>query len=113
MIGGTALAKAGFENSAESKIHKAALEELAESFGADVSQLIVDVDGKVVELKGSAEAQFQQWRQLLRDIVFTEEALPGDINVTTVPAPPAEDPAPTPPLPVAADPGAAASPQGS
>lgn len=139
MIGGTALAKAGFENSAESKIHKAALEELAESFGADVSQLIVDVDGKVVELKGSAESQFQQWRQLLRDIAFTEEALPGDINVTTVPAPPAPtleaepgstlevdstlpaeaeiEPAvpatATPLLPVAADPGAVASPQGS
>ena len=66
MIGGAALAKNGFENSAESKIHKAALEELSESFGADVSQLIVDVDGKVVELKGSAEEQFQQWRALLR-----------------------------------------------
>jgi hypothetical protein len=88
MIGGTALAKKGFEDAAESKIHKAALEELAESFGADVAQLIVDVDGKVVELQGSAEAQFQQWRELLRNIAFTEAALPEDINVTKVPLPP-------------------------
>jgi len=90
MIGGAALAKKGFENSAESKIHKAALEELSESFGADVSQLIVDVDGKVVELKGSAEEQFQQWRALLREIAVTETALPVDINVTRAPPAPAE-----------------------
>jgi hypothetical protein len=108
MIGGAALAKNGFENSAESKIHKAALAELSESFGADVSQLIVDVDGKVVELKGSAEEQFQQWRALLREIAVTETGLPVDINVTRAPLPPAEaandaPPETEPPAPATVD----------
>ena len=90
MIGGAALTQKGFQDSAESKIHKAALEELAESFGADVSELVVDVDGRIVGLKGSAEEQFQQWRALLREIAVADVALPVDINVTRAPAPPAE-----------------------
>ena len=92
--------QSGFEDSADSKIHKAALEELAESFGADVSELIVDVDGKIIELKGSAEEQFQQWRALLREIALADVALPVDINVTAAPAPPAEAEPPPPPAEV-------------
>jgi hypothetical protein len=90
VIAGAAAIQSGFKDSADSKIHKAALEELAESFGADVSGLVVDVDGRIIELKGSAEEQFQQWRALLREIAFTDVALPVDINVTAAPAPPAE-----------------------
>jgi hypothetical protein len=94
VIGGIAAVRSGFQDGAELEIHKAAIEELAESFGADVTELVVDVDGKTVELKGSAEAQFQQWRALLRQIALTDAALPEDINVTS--APPAEA-IPTPP----------------
>jgi hypothetical protein len=90
VIAGAAAIQSGIKDSADSKIHKAALEELAESFGADVSGLVVDVDGRIVQLKGSAEEQFQQWRALLREIAFADVALPVDINVTAVPAPPAE-----------------------
>jgi hypothetical protein len=96
MIAGTAAVQSGFKDSADSQIHKAALEELAESFGADVSELVVDVDGRIVGLKGSAEEQFQQWRKLLKEIAFADVALPVDINVTAVPAPPAEAVSPRP-----------------
>jgi hypothetical protein len=87
MIGGVAAIQSGFQDKAEQQIHKAALEELAESFGADVSELIVDVDGRVVQLKGSAEAQFEQWRGLLKQIATADTALPEDINVRSAPAP--------------------------
>jgi hypothetical protein len=114
MIGGAAALESGFKDSADSQIHKAALEELAESFGADVSELVVDVDGRIVELKGSAEEQFQQWRALLKEIAFADVALPVDINVTTVPVPPAaaapteaEAVAPPPLEPVVVTPGLA------
>jgi hypothetical protein len=105
MIAGTAAVQSGFKDSADSQIHKAALEELSESFGADVSELVVDVDGRIVGLKGSAEEQFQQWRELLKEIALADVALPVDINVTAVPAPPAEalppPPAEAPPPPPA------------
>jgi hypothetical protein len=87
MIAGTAAIKSGFDDKSEQELNKAALEELAESFGADVSELVVDVDGRVVELKGSAEAQFEQWRALLKQIATADIALPEDINITTVPVP--------------------------
>jgi hypothetical protein len=90
IMGGAIAVQSGFKDSADSQIHKAALEELSESFGADVSGLVVDVDGRIVQLKGSAEEQFQQWRKLLKEIAFADVALPVDINVTPVPAPAAE-----------------------
>jgi hypothetical protein len=62
-----------------------ALSELAESFEGDVTPLLVDLDGKTVELTGSAEAQFAQWRDLLRQIAAAETALPADLNVVPVP----------------------------
>jgi hypothetical protein len=96
VIGGMIAIQSGFKDSADSQIHKAALEELAESFGADVSGLVVDVDGRIVALKGSAEEQFQQWRTLLREIALADVALPVDINVTAVPAPPAAEAVPPP-----------------
>jgi len=108
VLGGIAAVQSGLQDGAELEMHKAALEELAESFGADVTELVVDVDGKTVELTGSAEAQFEQWRALLRQIARTDASLPEDINVTSAPAPATEATAAEPtspaPLPEPVDP---------
>ncbi|OFV88987.1 MAG: hypothetical protein A2V74_04050 [Acidobacteria bacterium RBG_16_70_10] len=96
ILGGIAAVQSGFEDGKESGIHKAALMELADSFEGDVTPLLVDIDGKIVQLKGSAEAQYAQWRELLRELAATDAALPEDINV--LPAPvvvSAEAPAPS------------------
>jgi hypothetical protein len=110
VLGGIAAIQSGMKDSGELGIHKAALEELADSFDGEVRELLVDVDGKIVHLRGSAEAQFQQWRQLLEKIAATETGLPRDINVTRVagevvvtPPPAAAPPSVTPPEPPAAD----------
>jgi hypothetical protein len=88
ILGGIAAVQAGFEDAKEGGIHRAALSELADSFEGEVTPLLVDVDGKVVQLAGSAEAQFAQWRELLRGIAETDAPLPTDINL--VPTAPAE-----------------------
>ena len=49
-----------------------AIEELGDSFGSESQPLVVEVDGEVHELSGSAEAQYRQWRQLLHAIYATE-----------------------------------------
>ncbi|MCK5604131.1 hypothetical protein KAR91_19745 [Candidatus Pacearchaeota archaeon] len=49
----------------EAEINKAALEELGESFAADVEPTVLKVEGETVELTGSAEAKYQQWREVL------------------------------------------------
>jgi len=88
ILGGIAAVQSGFEDGKEGGIHKAALSELADSFEGEVTPLLVDVDGKVVQLTGSAEAQFTQWRQLLQEIAATDQPLPADINI--LPTAPAE-----------------------
>jgi hypothetical protein len=88
ILGGIAAVQSGFEDGKETGIHKAALTELADSFEGEVTPLLLDVDGKVVQLTGSAEAQFTQWRQLLQDIGATDAALPANINL--LPTAPAE-----------------------
>jgi hypothetical protein len=88
VLGGIAVVQSGFEDDAQKGIHKAALGELADSFEGDVTPLVLDVDGRVVQLSGSAEAQFRSWRELLVQIAATDAPLPADINV--LPAAPVE-----------------------
>jgi hypothetical protein len=88
VLGGIAAIQSGFQDDQEKGIHKAALSELVDSFEGEVTPLLVDVDGKVVQLTGSAEAQFTKWRELLKGIAATDQPLPADINV--LPAAPAE-----------------------
>ena len=52
------------------------LRELGESLAADVTPLLVEVDGNVTELTGSVEAQYAKWRTLLREIFAAETGLP-------------------------------------
>ena len=50
------------------EIHKAALEELGDSLTEDLKVTVVQVEGETVELRGSAEAKFKQWREILKEI---------------------------------------------
>jgi hypothetical protein len=88
ILGGIAAVQSGFQDGEEKGIHKAALTELADSFEGEVTPLLVDVDGKVVQLSGSAETQFTKWRELLQQIAATDQPLPADINL--LPMAPAE-----------------------
>ncbi len=81
ILGGIAAINAGFEKGKDAGIHKAALGELVDSFDGEITPLLVDVDGKVVQLTGSAEVQFDKWRELLHQIAATDAPLPADINV--------------------------------
>ena len=38
--------------------------------------LLVEVEGKVLQLTGSVESQYASWRELLREIFATETGLP-------------------------------------
>jgi hypothetical protein len=88
ILGGIAAIDAGFKDDKEKGIHKASLSELADSFEGEITPLLVDVDGKVVQLSGSAEGQYKKWRELLQQIAETDAPLPADINI--LPMAPAE-----------------------
>jgi hypothetical protein len=40
--------------------------------------VVMEFEGKQYELTGSAEEQFQQWRELLRQIYYAETGLEPD-----------------------------------
>jgi len=75
ILGGAYSIKRGMDISSESNIHRAAIEELGESFVSEARPLVIEVDGETLELKGSAEEQYKQWRELMRKIYASETGL--------------------------------------
>jgi len=75
VLGGAVAIKQGMDINAQSPIHQAAIEELGESFSSEAQPLVVEVDGEVHKLTGSAETQYQQWRALMREIYASETGL--------------------------------------
>jgi len=79
LVGGGLSLKSGIDLGGQVEIHEDAIRELGYSFESDVKPLVVDVDGETVELTGSAEVQYADWRHLLKSIYFTETGL-GEVN---------------------------------
>jgi len=77
VLGGTYAIKTGFDKDSETDIHRDAIIELDESFSSEVQPLVVEVEGEVHELTGSAEVQYAQWRALLKRIYASETGFSG------------------------------------
>lgn len=77
VIGGIYGFKSGIDKGSEKKIHAEALKELSTSLGTEVQAQNVDLDGKTVKLSGSAEEQYNQWREQLRELYTIETGLPA------------------------------------
>jgi len=75
---GALLYKNGMDISDEADIHNEAIRELGESLQAEVSPLVVDIEGQTVELTGSIEEQYQKWRKLLHEIYINETGFTTD-----------------------------------
>ena len=77
ILGGAYAIKTGFDKDSETEIHRDAIVELDESFSSEAKPLVVEVEGNVHELTGSAEAQYAQWRALLKRIYASETGFSG------------------------------------
>ncbi len=77
---GALLYKNGMDISEEAEIHNEAIRELGDSLQAEVSPLVVEIEGRTVELTGSIEEQYQKWRELLREIYINETGFAYDNN---------------------------------
>ncbi len=78
VLGGLYSIKRGIDLNAQTTIHKAAIEELGASFSAEAKPLVIEVEGEIHKLTGSAEAQYQQWRNLMKKIYASETGLGPD-----------------------------------
>lgn len=77
---GALLYKNGMDISEEAEIHNEAIRELGDSLQAEVSPMVVEIEGRTVELTGSIEEQYQKWRELLHEIYINETGFAFDDN---------------------------------
>lgn len=75
VAGGGYMIKSGFDKRAQSEMHVEALQELGESLQAEIEPQIIDLEDRTITLSGSVDNQYQQWRELLRDIYRSETGL--------------------------------------
>jgi len=72
-------------------LHLDAIAELSESFGNEAAPMVVNVEGQERRLTGTAEAQYESWRRLLREIYEAETGFSQSVEVGA----PARAPEPT------------------
>lgn len=77
VFGGAYAVKSGFDKGSEVKMHSDSLRQLGESFQAEVQPMVVEVEGRTLQLRGTAEEQFQEWRRLLKELYENETGLPA------------------------------------
>lgn len=94
-IGGTAAVLSGLKKYSDARVHAQSLKELSQSFQSEVSPQVVDVEGRTLRLTGTAEEQYKEWRQLLKELYHEETGTAPQI--TDSPPPPAAPKAATPP----------------
>ena len=80
VIGGMYAFKSGLDQRAEIKTHTESLKQLGDSFQSEVQPMVVDVEGRTLQLKGSAEEQYAEWRQLLKQLYENETGLPAAVR---------------------------------
>ena len=82
----------------EKQLHTQTLEELSSGFGDTVEPMVVEIQGTQHRLTGTADAQYDEWRQLLRQTFISESGfVPEDVAIYTEPTP--EPPVELPPVP--------------
>ncbi len=64
--------KDGITSRSEAGMHAESIRELSESFGADAAPMVVTVEGETRRLTGTAAAQYESWRRLLKEIYEAE-----------------------------------------
>jgi len=75
LAGGAYGIYSGHQTRQESKINKDAIEELGSSFSSEAEPLTIEVEGRTVQLTGSAEQQYAKWRSMLKQIYAQETGL--------------------------------------
>ena len=82
---------AALQRNRDAGLHLEAITELSESFGNEAAPMVVNVEGQERRLTGTAEAQYESWRRLLREIYEAETGFSQSVEVGA----PARAPEPT------------------
>ncbi|MGO1119204.1 hypothetical protein ACTL6U_10880 [Rhodovibrionaceae bacterium A322] len=72
VVGVSSIAQ-GIKISKEAEVHRQALLELGESINIEMAPQVIDYENKTKELNGTAQEQYQQWREFLAEIWALEK----------------------------------------
>lgn len=72
LAAGGLLIKSGLEKRTDAELHIEAMEELSLSLESEIAPQIIELEDRTVTLTGSVQDQYQQWRELLRQIYQAE-----------------------------------------
>lgn len=67
----------------EKRLHAEALEELSVSFDDEVKPMVVEIEGTQHRLTGTADIQYEEWRDLLRQLYLDETGFVSDYEIRT------------------------------
>jgi hypothetical protein len=73
---------AGITRKSEAKMHIESIRELSESFGAEAAPMVVTVKGETRRLTGTAAAQYESWRRLLKEIYEADTGFVDTVEVS-------------------------------
>ena len=71
----------GFTRNKEANMHLRSIAELSDSFGSEAAPMVINVEGEARRLTGTAAAQYESWRKLLKDIYEAETGFTEQIEV--------------------------------
>jgi hypothetical protein len=63
-------------------VYRENIKELSESFVAEAAPLVIQVEGQSRRLTGTAEAQYESWRKLLKEIYQVESGFSDDVDLS-------------------------------
>ncbi|MDZ7684902.1 MAG: hypothetical protein U5O39_07720 [Gammaproteobacteria bacterium] len=78
VMGGIGSIKSGLDRRKEAEIHEESLREMSQSLGSEIAPFVLDIEGRTIELTGTADAQYEKWRRLLKEIYAEETGFPVD-----------------------------------
>ena len=64
------------------ELHREEIKELSESFVAEAAPMVVQVEGETMRLTGTAEAQYESWRKLLKEIYKSDTGFGDSIQMS-------------------------------
>jgi len=94
VLGGFEGIRSALEKRGEANISLESIKEGGVGFNAEAETVVVEVEGQTRRLTGTAEARYEEWRRLLREIYSAET---GITQPTVADSPDASAPPPAPP----------------
>ncbi|MEX2489108.1 MAG: hypothetical protein WD356_06210 [Pseudomonadales bacterium] len=76
VIGGIGAIRSGLNKKKSAEIHEESLKELSQSLGSEITPFVLDIEGRTIELTGTIDDQYKQWRELLSEIYAEETGIP-------------------------------------